>query len=352
MTDRAPKATRRGFIKSGSAGLGLTVLAASKHAHAAPMRSRPRPRKNRLPREVWIASISQNELHAAKYDQMIRQMLARMEEVVCYEPDVICLPEVFPFVNIDAGRPPVSKVAEEPIGAISAPFAEFARKHDCYVVCPIYTRQAGKCYNSAVFIDRAGKAIGEYHKMHPTVGEMDAGVAPGTLSPPVFETDFGIVGAQICFDIEWRDGWEKLQQAGAEIVFWPSAFDGGTMVNTKAWENNYCVVSSTRKGVTKICDMTGEAVDQTSHWDRWVCAPLNLEKAFLHTWPFVQRFPEIRKKYGRKVRIHTFAAEEWSVIESRDPDIKVADVLREFELQTLKQHIGAADAAQRKARGI
>ena len=67
---------------------------------------------------------------------------------------------------------------------------------------------------------------GEYRKIHPTIGEMNSGVMPGPLNPPVFQTDFGAVGAQICFDIEWPDGWRKLREAGAEMVFWPSAFAG------------------------------------------------------------------------------------------------------------------------------
>jgi len=64
---------------------------------------------------------------------------------------------------------------------------------------------------------------------------MNNGVTPGALKPPVFRTDFGVVGAQICFDMEWHDGWQNLRKGGAEIVFWPSAFAGGTAVNAKAW---------------------------------------------------------------------------------------------------------------------
>ena len=41
-----------------------------------------------------------------------------------------------------------------------------------------------------------------------------------------------------------------------------------------------------------------------------VRAPVNLEKAFLHTWPYVHRFDEIQAKYGRKIRIRNFAEEE------------------------------------------
>jgi hypothetical protein len=75
---------------------------------------------------------------------------------------------------------------------------------------------------------------------------------------------------------------------------------------------------------------------------------VNLEKAFLHSWPFCRRFREIEAKYGRKVRIRTFHEEEWTIIESLDADVRVAEILKEFELQTHEEHIREADRAQRQ----
>ena len=343
--------TRRGFLGQVSIGGGLAALAGSqKSASAATSRVRPKPRKERLEREVWVATISQDRMGAGSYKDMIGQMLKRMEEVTSYEPDIICLPEVFPFTNLSSGRSPLSEVAEAPIGDISRPFAKFARKYGCYVVCPIYTRQEGRYYNAAVFIDRQGNLLGEYRKAHPTIGEMDNGITPGPINPPVFKTDFGLVGAQICFDIKWDDAWKNLRRAGAEMVFWPSAFAGGSMVNAKAWRNKYVVVSSTQKDASKICDISGEEVAATGRWAPWACAPVNLEKAFLHTWPYCNRFADVQAKYGRKVRIRTFYEEEWTIIESRSPDVKISDVLKEFEFLTHEQHIQAADARQEEMR--
>ncbi len=202
MGDGMNELTRRGFIGTASVGLGLA--AARVQAGSGPMGGVPK--SQRLPREIWVASISQERLEADSVKEMTRRVLSRMEEVVPFEPDIICLPEVFPFVNLSGGRPPLAEAAEEPIGSYSRPFAQFAEKHKCHVVCPIYTVKKGRYYNSAVFIDRNGQCLGEYHKMHPTIGELDNGIAPGEVTPPVFKTDIGVLGAQICFDIEWYDG--------------------------------------------------------------------------------------------------------------------------------------------------
>ncbi len=345
--DRQNLNARRKFLKNSAlaASSAWFVGAAARPAPAARV-----PRTDRLPREVWIATISLAGMRATDSADMTRQVLALMKEIVPHEPDVICLPETFAVSNMSASVPELRERAEAGIGAVARPFAEFAQQHNCYVVCPIHTREEDRFYNSAVFIDRQGQYVGAYHKIHPTTGEMDKGISPGPLNPPVFETDFGTVGAQICFDIEWQDGWSKLSEAGAEVVFWPSAFAGGAMVNAKAWQHQYTVVSSTLKNTSKICDVGGNEVAKTSHWNQWVCAPINLEKAFLHTWPYVTRFDEVQAKYGRQVRITTYAEEEWSIIESRSPEIKIADVLQEFEFKTIREHLAEADQQQQQLR--
>ncbi|MFH1068435.1 MAG: carbon-nitrogen hydrolase family protein [Candidatus Glassbacteria bacterium] len=341
---------RRGFIGAASLGIGSTLGAAAIGGPAKTPGDLISDRSRRLPREVWIASISQNNLAADYPDEMIGMLLGRMEEVVPMQPDIVCLPEVGPFVNLSAERSAVAEIAERPSGPITERFAEFARKHQCYVWCPIYTVEGGKYYNALVLIDRRGKVVGEYRKMHPTVGEIDNGVSPGPLAPPVFHTDFGTIGAQICFDIEWLDGWQHLHEAGAEIVFWSSAFGGGTKLNRLANLFRYVVVSSTRKGVTQICDITGETVAWTGLWETWCCAPVNLEKAFLHSWPFVHKFSDIRKKYGQAIRFTTYHEEEWSIIESLSPDVKVAEVLKEFDIQTYDEVVREATALQIQSR--
>lgn len=340
---------RRSFLGGSLIGAGLASMASGRIANAAAPESL-RPKADRLPREVWIASIAMQGMQADSPRNMGQQLLQVMEEIAPMQPDVICLPETCLVSNLSKAAPKPRDIAERPIGELLQPFADFARDHACYVVCPIHTLQDEKIYNAAVFLDRSGQVLGEYRKAHPTTGEMSAGITPGPLEPPVFQTDFGKVSAQICFDIEWSETWRSLQQSQAEIVFWPSAFAGGQMVNAKAWQHQYCVVSSTLKDTSKICDVTGEEVAKTSRWNQWVCAPVNLEKAFLHTWPYVQRFDEILAQYGRKVAIHNFGEEEWSIIESRSPDVKVADILREFDLKTLQDHLATADSEQCRCR--
>lgn len=336
--------TRRDFLCRSALGAGAGAAGLVPGAAI----SQPPGQPARLPREVWVATFSQREVRAEDPWDMQRKILAHMEAVVPYQPDVVCLPETFATAQV-RNKPPVEEIAERPLGPYSAPFAEFAKRNRCYVIVPIHTRDDKGIYNSAIFFDREGGVVGEYRKMRPTENELAKGISPGPLDPPVFRTDFGLVGAQICFDVEYPEGPRRLMEKGAEIIFFPAAFAGGQMVTTMAWQTRAHVVSSTRKDTARICDITGEEIARTGTWNpNWAIASVNLEKAFLHSWPYSRRFPEVQAKYGRKLRITNFQEEEWSVIESLDPEVRVADVMREFGLKTREEHLAAADQKHRQ----
>ncbi len=307
--------------------------------------------KEKLPREVWIGTVSQERMEVQNKGENLETMLGFLEEMKGHQPDIICLPEVFTRY----GSTPVASyedTAESMPYPSLAPFIQYAKENHCYLICPIHIKENGKVYNAAVVIDRQGEILGNYKKIHTTIGEMDKDVFPGPLDPPVFDLDFGRIGIQICFDVEWKDSWEALKKKDPDIIFWPSAFSGRTAIQTKAWECSAYIVSSTIKGPSRICDLSGEVIAQTEYWNRnWVCAPINLEKVMIHSWPYVRHFPDIKKEYGRNIRIKTFDEEEWTLLESLSPEIKIRDVLDKFEILTLKEHIERADRAQHKKRG-
>jgi len=338
--------SRRKFLKTAALTSGISSMG------VVSVNSQPLPIpsvQEKLPREVWVAGISQEDIYVETAEDMFDRIFALMDKVLVNQPDIICLPEVFHTSNVNKTYTLQEKLAlsNNVLGSMSA----FAKKNRCYLVVAVNTEENGSIFNSAVLLDREGTRVGEYRKIHLTENEIDNGLTPGPLDPPVFQTDFGKVGMQICFDVMWDDGWQKLKDKEAEIVFWPSAYGGGQSLQAKALQHRYVLATSTRKGSSKLWDITGRELAQTGFWEKnWYCAPVNLEKAFLHTWPFVQHFDKIKEKYGRKIRITNFHEEEWSVIESLSPDILIADILKEFNLKTYDQHRHDSEMAQIKAR--
>ena len=345
----AQNVSRRQFIRTASAALGVGLYGTSVLSSAAESGSKITNKADRLPREVWVASFSIQGLSADTPTEMVSKMLKRMEEVAPYQPDIVCLTELFAFMNT-ARKPPLSQAAEEAPGPICKRIGEYAKQHNCYVVCPTHTVQNGRFYCSSVLIDRQGGVVGEYHKIHPTTGEVKSGIRPGALKPPVFKTDFGTIGMQICFDANWYDGWRYLRKAGAEIVFWSSAYPGGKLIDSLARLNKYYIVTSTRSNPTRVVDVTGDTLATCTRFKNWVCAPINLEKVSVYIWPYVQKFGALRAKYGRKLAIRILGYQDWAVIESRCPEVKVADVLKEFEIPTCEEHLVQAAKVQDKHR--
>ena len=97
------KVTRRSFLRKSSLGLGLGVAGGSKFNSAFAGNIKPFDEKNRLPREVWIASLTIEGLHPKTYKEMIKKVLMRMDEVLVYQPDIVCLPESFPYSDMYNG---------------------------------------------------------------------------------------------------------------------------------------------------------------------------------------------------------------------------------------------------------
>lgn len=343
--------TRRSFLKNASLGAaattGLTAFTSKENSAIT--------RSPRNPREVYMAALTMEGIRGKDVQQVVQAALKQMEIALPMAPDIYCLPEVFQAAGVEGGRPPKSVSAEDGSGKIIRPFQEFAKKNNCYVICPIYTTESNKYYNAAVVIDRQGDYVGEYRKVRLTEGELRGGLTPGPLDVPVFKTDFGTIGIQICFDIEWPEGWVQLGRKGAEIVFFASAFSGGARISAKAIDNRYCVVSSIRTGPSKICDVVGELVTSGGHASaEWgVVGRINLERAILHTHSagtvFV-KFPEIRKKYGRNVELHTMGEEHYTILESLSPEIKVADVMEEFGLRSYSKFLQIPDDLIAKLR--
>ena len=73
-----------------------------------------------------------------------------------------------------------------------------------YIVPWDYEIEDGKIYNTSYILDRGGKEIGRYRKVHLTYTELSSGLTNGD-SLPVFDLDFGRIGIMICFDIISRN---------------------------------------------------------------------------------------------------------------------------------------------------
>jgi beta-ureidopropionase len=98
------------------------------------------------------------------------------------------------------------------------------------IINPILERDtADVLWNTAVVISNSGQVIGKTRKNHiPRVGDFNESTyyMESTLGHPVFETQFGKIGINICYGRHHPLNWAMFGLNGAEIVFNPSATVG------------------------------------------------------------------------------------------------------------------------------
>ena len=291
---------------------------------------------------VRVVTITTDRLSADSKGGLLEATLERLNQAGAFHPDIACLPELF------------ARTAAEPVpGPTTARLAEWARKHSSYVIAGVKTLSGGRVYNSAILLDRSGNIVGRFDKIHPTEGELAQGITPGNPEPPVFETDFGVIGIQICFDVNWWENWKRLKEKGARIVFFPAAYPAAVQLSAVALTNEFFIVSSTGTRPSRIYDITGRVLSATGDYRPWAGAVLPLGRRLYEVDFHVQKARQIEQKYGAKVDVTWYHDDDWFTLASLDPDLTVADLEKEFGLTPLHDYriraAKAVDAARREA---
>ena len=230
---------------------------------------------------------------------------------------------------------PIPGPTTEAIGAV-------ARKYGTHVIVGMQERAGKQTFNAAVLISRDGEVVGVYHKVQPTMTEMNNGTLPGTEAP-TWETDCGRVGMCICFDLKFPEVAMMLARAGARIVFFPSMFHGGQRHG--AWARDYgvfLVVSQSKESV--IVDMCGRRLAWQGYQETLVdkgdlspfaFADVNTDCKAYHLDFNQAKLGAVEAKYGPGVRFSILRPEATFVMESLMEDVTVEDVEREFDLEDL-----------------
>ncbi len=156
--------------------------------------------------------------HAA---DMVREAAARGAQV-------ICLPELFRTQYFCQREDAALFDLAEPVpGPTTNKLAEVARSAKAVVIASVFERRAAGIYhNTAVVLDVDGSVKGIYRKMHipddPLYYEKFY-FTPGDLGFRAFDTEFGKIGALVCWDQWYPEGARLTALAGAQVLFYPTA---------------------------------------------------------------------------------------------------------------------------------
>lgn len=229
--------------------------------------------------------------------QLLKTCFKKIEEE---EIDVVCLPEMF---NCPYDTKQFPEFAETEGGVTWQLLSELAKTYHLYLIGgSIPEISEGKYYNTCYIFDRSGRQIGKHRKMHLFDIDIQGGqrfMESDILSPgnevTVFDTEFGKMGAMICYDIRFPELARLMVHQGAEHIFVPAAFNMTTgpahweiLFQARALDNQvylYGTASAQNPdadyksyGHTILVSPWGEIIDQLEFNEGLMIHTINLER--------------------------------------------------------------------------
>ena len=207
-------------------------------------------------------------------------------------------------------------------GPESEIFAHIARRHRCRILLGLLEREGDAVYNTALLLDPDGHIEGRYRKVHLAVGgESESGILPGD-GFPVFATDIGRIGCNICMDSSAAESARMVGLNGADILLLPIMGDhradrwnlGPPVFNESRWQaimrtraidNQLClVVARNSSQGSCIVDRSGDFLAYNDGTRDFIAATLPAEDGYL-TWNgacfrqinWMQRRPQLYGAY-------------------------------------------------------
>jgi predicted amidohydrolase len=208
---------------------------------------------------------------------------------------IACLPELAltSYFSLDFSRenechfvgdndPSVLEIAQE------------CKRRSMSLILPVAEQVGPVPYNTALVIDENGSIIGRYRKAHlpgsfpkhpdPPISTYERlAFAPSPDGFPVFDLSGLRIGIQICYDINFPEGFRILALKGADVIFYPTnAFDFRSnpskssrekddfLARARAYENTVFFVKVNKRGQehgrtftspTRIIGPRGEILD-------------------------------------------------------------------------------------------
>jgi len=241
-------------------------------------------------------------------------------------------------------------------GQVQEAFSRKAREHGCYIVAPTYlldSPERRRCSNAAVLVGRKGEVVGIYRKIHLVVsldhGTMEGGATPGDALP-VFDCDFGRLGIQICYDMNFADGWAQLARAGAELIAWPTQSPQTSQPAFRAKQQRCYIVSSTWRHNASIFEPTGKIAAQITPPQSVLVEELDLSYAILPWSSKLRNGEALKQAYGDKVGFHYYEDEDLGIFWSNDPGIMVGEMVRSIGVLEIEEEMAQVREFYRKAR--
>jgi predicted amidohydrolase len=155
----------------------------------------------------------------------------KIQELAQKGADMVVLPEMF---NCPYDNSCFPEYAEPEGGVCFNRLSQCAKENSIYLVGGSMPEKddLGRLYNTCYIFDPGGYKIGKHRKIHLFDIDVKGGQKfkeSDTLTPgdkvTVFDTEFGKMGAEICYDYRFPELSRLMVDKGAKVIIVPAAFN-------------------------------------------------------------------------------------------------------------------------------
>jgi len=267
-------------------------------------------------------------------DAAITHLRAEIDQVLPDHPDLIVLPEFCDMCRSDS-IDQYRALSSERGDAIVEFLAGIARQYGTWITCPsLRQNERGSWRNGIHLIDRQGKVAGTYDKNCLTMGELEAGIKPGTETP-VVKTDFGSVAMAICFDLNFDELRARVAKARPDLILFCSMYHGGLMQEYWAYSCRAHFAAAVTGLPSRVISPVGQTLASTTNYFDFVTTRINLDCSVVHLDYNAEKLRDLKRKYGPGVTILDPGLLAPVLVSSEIEGVTADDMLNEFGIQTL-----------------
>lgn len=260
------------------------------------------------------------------------------------KPDLLVLPEVALVPDFDRHE---RCGAEPSSGPAVQTAAAFAKRFSANICMPIIEIEAGKLYNTAVYLDRKGNHAGSYRKHVPTAAEIKQGICPGAANQQPVILDGLRIGTAICFDENFPDLIWNWIARGVDLLTFPAYTYAGNLM--RYW--------ALHSGVPLVCAFPWESViydrdgailaHAGTHTDTvrfgyhapWIACNLNFQSRTYHLDENQAKLPHLAARYGGQLDIRLMVKEARMILTAVADALDIEQVEQEMELIPLQKYL-------------
>ena len=195
-------------------------------------------------------------------EKNLKKIISYISKAADNKAALCAFPEFLMFYTNSTQTPKqLADMSETIDGEFVSSIAQSAKENDIQVVGSFYekSRKKDRVYDTSFIIDKSGKIISTYRKIHlyDALGfrESNKMTSGSKIAKPV-KTSIGKMGMMICYDLRFPEMSRALAIAGSEVLVAPSAWVQGNMkeehwlaINkTRAVENGCFVIAPDQVG--------------------------------------------------------------------------------------------------------